>query len=174
MDWTKWMVRMYMTITFKIPLIPTSYHELLTELSVPTLVQDFVILPRPPKLEMSWDSKKKRCEKMRITFFIEEPSMSKFINVLFPMMLITILSGWNVVAACRPLGVYTWMSLPEDDDNSYAISITDYLEIASGIAIATILLMPQLIDRKIKKNWTLNHFYIILVSKSCGRSQTML
>ena len=66
------------------------------------------------------------------------------------------------------------MSLPEDDDNSYAISITDYLEIASGIAIATILLMPQLIDRKIKKNWTLNHFYIILVSKSCGRSQTML
>ena len=51
-----------------------------------------------------------------------------------------------------------------DDELGVIVSISEYLEIASGIALATILLLPQLMDvRATQGHFTANHVFIILV-----------
>ena len=77
-------------------------------------IEHLKMLPMPPSYEVEWTNAKRdkstnevtesgRCEKFEVAFYLEEPAIAKFINVLFPMFLIFILTFINVTSGFTSL-----------------------------------------------------------------------
>ena len=70
-------------------------------------IEHLMMLPMLPTYEVEWTKAKQkekgRCEKFEISFYLEEPAVAKFINVLFPMFLIFALTFINVMSGFTSL-----------------------------------------------------------------------
>ena len=96
-------------------------------------METYNVVEMSPSLMMVWHKKRKHTEKLKVTFYLEEPAVTKLFKFLMPMVLIAFLTTLNVLVGLDG-GV--------QDEN--AGSNFEYLALASGIALATIVLLPEM------------------------------
>jgi len=108
-----------------------------------------------PKISYICDLKKKSCSKFKIEFMVVEGGSEKAITIFLPMILIATLSTINV-----------WISDYLDDKEPDITNDDRHLQISATIALAAVLLLPQMAPKAQKFSRGMisyNNLYVFLV-----------
>mmetsp|Transcript_26737 Transcript_26737/g.30867 ORF Transcript_26737/g.30867 Transcript_26737/m.30867 type:complete len:366 (+) Transcript_26737:779-1876(+) len=108
-----------------------------------------------PKIYYIRDLKKKSCSKFKIEFMVVEGGSQQFITIFLPMILIATLSTINV-----------WISDDLDDKEPGIMNDDRHLQISATIALAAVLLLPQMAPKAQKFSRGMisyNNLYVFLV-----------
>jgi len=97
-----------------------------------------------PQVTYLYDTKRGYCSRFRVTFYMVESGFSKFVKIVFPMLLIAILNTVNVL----------------DRD----VESTNFLNNAATFALTAVFILPSVIGNSNSQNiLSMNNVYIILV-----------
>lgn len=118
-----------------------------------TYVYDFV---SPfPHITYLYDTKKKYCPKYMVTFLLVEDGMKKFIEIVFPMILIAALNHLNVLNA---------KYAAENPESGNSVDAVDYLNNSATFALAVVVFLPTMIgSSRFHSVLTANNLYIITI-----------
>jgi len=98
-----------------------------------------------PEVTYQYDKKKKYCPKFKVTFYMVESGTSKFVQIVFPMLLIAILNTVQVL------------------DRDF-VENTNYLNNAATFALTAVFILPSIISESNTQDLiTMNNTYIILI-----------
>jgi len=97
-----------------------------------------------PEVSYLYDTKKKYCPKFEVSFYMVESGFSKFMSIVFPMILIVVLNTLHV--------------LGEQPDS------IDFLGNASILALTAVVILPYIVTkRKMEAVFSLNNFYVMSI-----------
>jgi len=98
-----------------------------------------------PEVTYQYDIKKKYCPKFKVAFYMVESGTSKFVQIVFPMLLIAILNTVQVL------------------DKDF-VENTNFLSNAATFALTAVFILPSIIgNSNIQDLYSMNNLYIISI-----------
>eukprot|EP00957_Ditylum_brightwellii_P111354 8493156-Ditylum_brightwellii.AAC.1 len=108
-------------------------------------MQDYDFITPFPNVEYIYDNKKKYCPKCRITFYLVQQGNSKMIEIIAPMLLISILNTLNVI-------------------NDEKVENVDYIANSAAFTLTAAFILPSIFSKANRnKVFTVNTVYVFLV-----------
>mmetsp|Transcript_3455 Transcript_3455/g.4666 ORF Transcript_3455/g.4666 Transcript_3455/m.4666 type:complete len:430 (-) Transcript_3455:120-1409(-) len=108
-------------------------------------MQDYDFITPFPNVEYIYDKKKKYCPKCRITFYLVQQGNSKMIEIIAPMLLISILNTLNVI-------------------NDEKVENVDYIANSAAFTLTAAFILPSIFSKANRnKVFTVNTVYVFLV-----------
>ncbi|KAL3945089.1 MAG: hypothetical protein SGBAC_000818 [Bacillariaceae sp.] len=107
-----------------------------------------------PTVTYFYDPGKKYCPKYSVSFMLVEDGMKKFIEIVFPMILIAAMNHLNVINS-------VWAVQGRTDEVVEAVS---YINNSATLALAVVVFLPTMFGRsRFHEVFTANNFYITTI-----------
>jgi hypothetical protein len=107
-----------------------------------------------PNVTYLYDTEKKYCPKYLVTFLLVEDGMKKFIEIVFPMILIAALNHLNVRNATKAAA----------NPDTEPVHAVDYLNNSATFALAVVVFLPTMIgSSQFHSVFTANNLYIMTI-----------
>ncbi|CAJ1940056.1 unnamed protein product [Cylindrotheca closterium] len=107
-----------------------------------------------PTITYYYDTTKHYCPKYSVSFLLVEDGMKKFIEIVFPMILIAAMNHLNVINA-------VWSVQGRTDETVEAV---DYINNSATLALAVVVFLPTMFGRsRFHEVFTANNWYITTI-----------